>query len=207
MARTSSFVFEIPEIFLARCAAIVQNDGMEAGVVRLTPKNPALQAAVVALALAICAHADDIQPDQTGTDRAAAWPAYPLRVEGSAIEQLTLTGARGEMITVTRPAETIELPAGRYRVHQVELTGGFRGFAGAEDTWVRVATDESPVLKVGAPLEPQVRIARRGRVLALDYDLVDAQGRLYRGGSDSGPPTFTVYKNGRAIGNGSFEYG
>ena len=58
-------------------------------------------------------------------------------------------------------------------------------------------------------MTPNVRVQRVGRLLKLDYDLVDAAGRKYvqRGISGAVPPKFTVYKDGQSIGSGSFEYG
>ncbi|TVS14756.1 MAG: hypothetical protein EA424_18345 [Planctomycetaceae bacterium] len=60
-----------------------------------------------------------------------------------------------------------------------------------------------------APLSPQVRIQRAGRLLTMDFDLVDAQGQRHNPGRDrrNHPPTFTVFKDGQPIGSGSFEYG
>lgn len=60
-----------------------------------------------------------------------------------------------------------------------------------------------------APLSPQVRVQRAGRLLTLDFDLLDAQGQRHNPGQDrrSHPPTFTVFKDGQPIGSGSFEYG
>ena len=58
-------------------------------------------------------------------------------------------------------------------------------------------------------LSPQVQVQRAGRILTLDFQLVDAQGRRHPPGreSRSTPPTFNVYKDGQPIGSGSFEYG
>ena len=64
---------------------------------------------------------------------------------------------------------------------------------------------EGPAIET---LTPQVQVQRAGRVLTLDFQLVDAQGRRHPPGERRGtPPTFTVYKDGQPIGTGSFEYG
>jgi hypothetical protein len=59
------------------------------------------------------------------------------------------------------------------------------------------------------PLSPQVRVQRAGRLLTLDFDLLDAQGQRHNPGQDRQrhPPTFTVFKDGQPIDSGSFEYG
>jgi hypothetical protein len=81
--------------------------------------------------------------------------------------------------------------------------------ADTKDAWTQVSPDKSPVLKIGAPLKPTVHIARQGRVLTLDYKLLDAEGRNYSKRDTNGfpPPKFTVRKDGRIVGSGVFEYG
>jgi hypothetical protein len=64
---------------------------------------------------------------------------------------------------------------------------------------------EGPAIEA---LTPQVQVQRAGRVLTLDFQLVDDQGHRHPPGERRGlPPTFTVYKDGQSIGTGSFEYG
>jgi hypothetical protein len=85
-----------------------------------------------------------------------------LSVEGRAIERLTLADASGRVTPIGQPAGSVSLPAGKYRVQQVELKGGFQCFVfgGSEDDWIHVAPNKSPVLKAGAPLTPKVRVQR-----------------------------------------------
>lgn len=136
-------------------------------------------------------------------------PAYPLRIEGRAIQQLTLANENEEVTALSQPGERVSLPAGKYYVREVELTGGFRcyAFGAGADDWVQVAADQTPVLKVGPPLTPQVHVQRAGRILKLDYQLLDAAGRNYVQRSASDPPRFAVFKDGQPLGSGSFEYG
>jgi hypothetical protein len=58
-------------------------------------------------------------------------------------------------------------------------------------------------------LSPRVRVRRAGRLLTLDFELVDPQGQRHNPGRDRrvDPPTFAVYKNSQLVGSGSFEYG
>lgn len=135
-----------------------------------------------------------------------------LAIQGRAIERLTLVDANDKVTAIERPQESILLPAGKYRVQQVELQGGFscHEYFASDDAWLHVAAGRTPVLKVGAPLTPQVNVKRTGRVVTIDYELVDAAGRTYSPGNDNRrtkPPTFAVFKNGQTIGSGSFEYG
>ena len=54
--------------------------------------------------------------------------------------------------------------------------------------------------------KPTVNVTRNGRVLTLDYELLDTgQGQS---GTDRGhPPRFVVTQDGRETGSGSFQYG
>lgn len=150
--------------------------------------------------------------ETTAVDHAAPEPtACRLQIEGRGIERLVLADEREQLTKIARPGDSVSLPAGKYRVREVELAGGFRcyEFGGGADDWIQVTADQSPLLKAGAPLTPQVRVKRRGRLLTLDYDLVDAKGRNYvqRRVENTPPPKFAVSKDGQALGAGSFEYG
>jgi len=146
---------------------------------------------------------------QSVTTAASGATHCRLTIQGRGIERLTLVDTGQRETKIERPGESVVLPAGKYRLREIELTGGFscqEYFAG-DDDWIQVAVGRSPVLKAGAPLTPQVRVNRLGRILTIDYELVDAAGRTYAPDSDNRPPAFTVCKGGQTIGSGSFEYG
>jgi len=130
-----------------------------------------------------------------------------LSIEGAFIEKLTLDFEGGSAKELTQPASSVSLPAGRYRVRQVELKGNYRYivFAEKEDDWFQLTPSQPYHLKVGAPLKSKVNATRQGRLLKLDYELVDACGRNYSSGARTDPPTFAVFSGGREIGSGSFE--
>lgn len=133
-----------------------------------------------------------------------------LKLQGKYIERLVLRRKDGRTERFDRPAETIKLPAGEYRLQEARLKAGYTcriitRFSGSD--WVRVAEDKPAVLKVGAPLEQTVKAKRQGRILMLDYELVGAGGEKYTGGDRSKPPTFTVYKGDKEIASDKFEFG
>jgi len=72
---------------------------------------------------------------------------------------------------------------------------------------VMVAEDKPAVLKVGAPLKQTVKAQRRGRILALNYELLGVGGEMYVSANRTKPPTFTVYKGDKEIASGKFEFG
>ena len=132
-----------------------------------------------------------------------------LRIEEPAIERLVLSDPLGGTTEIKPRGDSVSLPVGSYLVEEIELAGGFRSRTlFSPDDRIEVAADRTSVLEVGLPLTSQVQVRRAGRLLSLDYRLVDGQGRRYvRRSTGADPPTFTVSKNGRAIGSGTFEYG
>ena len=58
------------------------------------------------------------------------------------------------------------------------------------------------------PFAAKVDVKRTGRILVLDYVLLDAQGNPSREHRNAKtPPQFTIYQDGRPIGSGTFSYG
>jgi hypothetical protein len=135
--------------------------------------------------------------------------ACELEIQGSHISTLTLESQDGQIRHIANPGPRLSLPAGTYCVRQVNLKGGhlFVGSSAPEPDWFTLTPENAHQLKVGAPLTPRVQVARWGRFLRLDYQLLDVGGRAYRGGQPTNRPRFTVYRGDRQIGSGSFEYG
>lgn len=161
--------------------------------------------AIALMVLATATHLVSAQ-DMTGipTDETLC----ELTIWGSAIERLELSSSTGRVVELDRPAETVTLPAGEFRVSAVDLRGGFYGLGPVtEASWFQLTPDKPVEIEVGAPLELQVKTGRRGRMLTVDYDLTDAAGCRYHGSRTDTPPTFSVFKDGQEIGSGSFEYG
>jgi hypothetical protein len=132
-----------------------------------------------------------------------------LRIDGQAIERLTLVDEHDRSMVLERPGTEVSLAPDKYQVEKIELQGGFHcySYADSEDDWLHVAPGKTPVLKAGAPLKSTVEVSRRGRVLTLDYSLVDAAGHKYVKQDRNQPPKFTVTRNGQSTGSGSFEFG
>ncbi len=159
--------------------------------------------------------------------------ACELKIVGESIEKLTLINEVGIERQLYQPGQkaspptgqyrtgipvdietdaigqTQSLPAGRYRVTQVELTGGYRCTVTGtgEDDAFQLVPGKPCELKVGAPLNPSVKVTRQGRLLMMNYQLLDAGGRTYSNQNRTNPPRFAVFKDDQEIGSGSFEYG
>jgi len=132
-----------------------------------------------------------------------------LKLQGKYIERLVLRRKDGRTERFDRPAETIRLPAGEYRLQEARLKSGYtcRIMRVSRGDWVTVAEDKPALLKVGAPLRQTVKAQRRGRVLVLNYELLGIGGEKYTGRDRSKPPTFTVYKGDKEIASDKFEFG
>jgi hypothetical protein len=57
------------------------------------------------------------------------------------------------------------------------------------------------------PPTPTVTAKRAGRLLVLNCDLRDANGRKYQPNDRANPPQFAVYQGDTLVGSGTFEYG
>lgn len=143
-------------------------------------------------------------PSQHGTNLGE------LKLQGKHIERLVLRRKDGGTEKFDKPAETIKLAIGKYRLQEVRLQGGYScGITTpiSDADWVTVAEDKPAVLKVGAPLKQGVRVERWGRFLVLNYELLGVGGEKYTQADRNKPPTFTVYKAGKEIASGKFEFG
>ena len=131
-----------------------------------------------------------------------------LKIEGKFVKMLTLVDEKGGQKTLKNPGPSVSLPAGKYRLQQIELEGGYScPVLSTQDGWFRLTPGKPHQLKVGAALTPKVKATRQGRILKLDFEMLDGDGRRYTGSDRANPPQFTVSKDGREIGSGSFEYG
>ncbi len=132
-----------------------------------------------------------------------------LKLEGKYIDRLVLWRKDGRTERFNRPEETIKLPVGEYRLQEVRLEGGYtcRLLSVSGRDWVTVDEDKPAVLKVGAPLKQTVKAQRRGRILALNYELLGVGGEMYTSANRTKPPTFTVYKGDKEIASDKFEFG
>jgi len=163
-------------------------------------------ALLILVLFCVCGAIDLCNAQQTGTKDP---PTGVLKLEGKDVDYLALQREGASPEGITRPEETIELPAGEYQLREVRLKGGYTcnsmGVSGGE--WVTVATDRPATLKVGGPVVPAVKVQRQGRILRLSYELRGVGGEAYTGGDRSKPPTFAVYKGQKEVASGKLEYG
>jgi hypothetical protein len=158
-----------------------------------------------------------------------------LRITGSFIERLVLTGGP-YVVVLAQPPASVKVPPGRYQPYRVWLKQG-KGRAyfdfgvpqsGMANVVEEISGSQMPVLSpprpeeavvvdegraavlaVGGPLTNCVSATHRGRNLLLSYRLIGAGGGEYRLASwgDGKPPRFTIERLGKRIGSGQFEFG
>lgn len=153
---------------------------------------------------------------------AVVWPAGPsaaqsppnpaaceLEIEGESISSLALVDGNGVLFEYFFPGKSLWLPAGQYRIENVELEGGpgYLAFSPSGFDEFVLTPGEPCRIKIGGPLVPKVTVKRRGKLLELNYELTDAGSRPYTDQQPMAPPWFTVYQDGRELGSGTFEYG
>jgi hypothetical protein len=83
-----------------------------------------------------------------------------------------------------------------------------KGPAAGREHPLKPAVPSAPGLNEKGPLTPRLEVTRMGRLLALDYRLLDGSGtNQVNRDQQPNPPQFIVSQSGREIGSGTFEYG
>jgi hypothetical protein len=116
-----------------------------------------------------------------------------------------------QMAVLSRPAGTVSLPVGNYRVDSVFLynqTGRSipLTFAGCDQT-VPIVSGQVTPLRIGAPLRNGIELSRDRNLLLLKYQLVGAGGDRYELRDLRHCPSFTVHQGPLKIGGGTFPFG
>jgi hypothetical protein len=136
-------------------------------------------------------------------------PVIELKRSGDYVYYATLRDAHGYTAVLREPGNTIQLPQGRYTLSTVWLKKG------DAEAWllpykgvVLDATNPTNVC-LGGPLTNRVAVARQGRTLNMNYQLVGAGGASYQlmQQDREKPPEFAVYHQGRKVFSGKFAYG
>ena len=142
---------------------------------------------------------------------APAYRAFGELILGKHIESLSLIDQHGQSVLYQRRGSSMFVPPGRYVIEEIDLQGGFSANTSPKLPADRVTlVSGKPVrFDIRGPLTSSVTTQRAGRLLKLNYQLLDADGRKYeRNDGDRGhPPQFAVYQGDRQIASGSFEYG
>jgi hypothetical protein len=135
-----------------------------------------------------------------------------LKIAGSFVQRVTLEGGP-YLVVVEQPEGAVKVPVGSYSTTKVWLKKG-EAEASREDRTQFLAgriivNEKKPaVLTAGGPLTNSVSVDRRGKYLALNYQLLGAGGAYQLVNQDrSHPPEFTIYQGDKKVASGKFEFG
>ena len=131
-----------------------------------------------------------------------------LQIEGVGVERIVLIReGKEEEFTLKYFDEPVELAVGKYQVWKIGLMHCHYTF-GRRDMFIEIREGETCVFKAGGPMTHSVKVnGRRGRFLELGYEMKGIDGRGYRTSHRRHLPKLEVYKDGKRIGGGLFEYG
>ena len=136
-------------------------------------------------------------------------PLTDLKLSGESVYYAVLGATNGYTVVMREPPGTVNIPKGIYAVNTVWLKKGeAKAWLQPEPPLVinaTVATNSS----LGGPLTNLVILNRSGRKLQMYYQLRGADGRAYRLAQvdRTKPPEFTVYRGGKKVLSGKFEFG
>jgi hypothetical protein len=141
-------------------------------------------------------------------------PLGALNITGQFIHRLVLTGGP-YVVVLDQPAGVVKIPTGSYNQPDIRLEqNGVEAFCRNSSQMQigrRITVDDktTAVLHMGGPLTNSVTASRQGQDLNLNYCLVGAGGETYQLARQdrSKPPEFAVYKGGKKIASGTFEFG
>jgi hypothetical protein len=135
-----------------------------------------------------------------------------LRIAGDFVRRVTLEGGP-YMVVIDKPEPVVRVPVGSYGTSKVCLKKGdaeayLDGRTQSSTGRITVSDSKPAVLTAGGPLTNSVSVSRRGKYLALNYQLVGAGGAYQLVNQDrSHPPEFTIYQGDQKVGSGKFQFG
>ena len=135
-----------------------------------------------------------------------------LRVAGDFVRRVTLEGG-SYMVVIDKPEAVVRVPVGSYGRSKVCLKKGdaeayLDGRTQSSAGRITVSDSKPAVLTAGGPLTNSVSVGRRGKYLALNYQLVGAGGAYQLVNQDRlHPPEFTIYQGDKKVASGKFQFG
>lgn len=128
-----------------------------------------------------------------------------IAFEGQNVSRVVLAGQDDVYGILEWPVPAMRIPEGVYTPNQVYVLDSFYGQPEAGEA---LKPDGNTLLKVGGPLNPKVVVTRSGAALNMYYVLEGVEGAPYEPDSESeNRAKFAIYKDGRPIKTGQFEYG
>jgi hypothetical protein len=136
---------------------------------------------------------------------------------GQHIKDLGLIDPQGRPVPYSPRGSSMFVQPGQYVIETIDLQGGYSaspssGYFGRSPDRLTLIPGKPCRFDIRFPLTPSVTVTRVGRLLKLDYQLLDGDGRKYRRSDPTNddrahPPQFAIYQGDGQIGSGTFEYG
>jgi hypothetical protein len=136
-------------------------------------------------------------------------PLTEVKLSGESLYYAVLRATNGYTVLLRESPGTVKVPQGVYTVRAVRLKkGAVEAFRLAYEPLLINATTPTNIV-LGGPLTNSVILTRQGRKLNMNYRLVGADGGSYRLAHQdrSSPPEFVVYRGGKKVQSGKFEFG
>ena len=128
-----------------------------------------------------------------------------ITFEGQNVSRVVLAGKDDIYGILEWPVPVMRIPEGVYTPNQVYVLDSFLG---QPENVEELKSGGNTLLKVGGPLSPKVVASRSGAALNMNYVLEGVEGASYEPDSESeNRAKFAIYKDGRPIKTGQFEYG
>ncbi len=128
-----------------------------------------------------------------------------ISFEGQNVSRVVLWGRDDVYGILEWPVPAMRIPEGVYTPSQVYVLDSFLG---QPEDGEELKPGGNTLLKVGGPLNAKVVATRSGATLNMNYILEGVEGASYEAdGISENLARFAIYKDGRPIKTGQFEYG
>jgi len=136
-------------------------------------------------------------------------PLTEVKLSGESLYYAVLRATNGYTVLLRESPGTVKVPQGVYTVHAVRLKKGAAEAFRLPYQPLLINAMASTNIVLGGPLTNSVILTRQGRKLDMNYRLVGADGGSYRLAQQdrSNPPEFVVYRDGKKVQSGKFEFG
>ena len=136
-------------------------------------------------------------------------PLTELKLSGEFLYYALLQASNGYTVVLRGPAGTVKVPSGLYTISSIWLKQGAAEAHWLSEKPLAVNAAAATSLVLGGPLTNSVALDRYGRRLMLNYQLKGADGARYRLAQEdrAKPPEFIVYRGGKKVLSGKFQYG
>jgi hypothetical protein len=136
-------------------------------------------------------------------------PLAQLNLSGQFLYYAVLRDTNGYTVLLHEPVGTVKVPEGVYEVSAAWLKKGAAEAFRVGDKPLVIKVPAATNLVLGGPLTNCVTLERHGRKLMMNYQLKGAGGESYRLAQEDRdhPPEFMVYRGGKKVYSGKFEFG